>query len=536
MKLIDECFETLELDYILQKINPLTPYGKEYITKLLPSSDRKTIEKRLDLLEESVQIVNTHKGHVMELRNYLKDLKEIRFTLRRAFEKSTLSEVELYEMKEFSLTILRISSAIDKLGKLSNEMQIKDLKNLREILDPKDERIMTFHVYDEYSDELKRLRKKKNILDSEYKEKFKLLVDYILNEWGLVLRANGEIIVEKSSEVFLKVKTDKRFIYESENSLVTTFKLNNNYCFNELYDEILLTKESIEEEEYNVRSEISSKIGLMNNEILNLINNIALLDYNLSCGGFSVGYNLSRPIINNDKRIVIKQGRHIKTNDILRRNNEQFVPIDITLLKGSTVLTGANMGGKTVTLKLIGQIAYMVSMGLYVPALEVEIDPLKYIFISSGDSQSVDMGLSSFASEIVSLSHAIDNSKDYGLILVDEISRGTNPDEGYALSKAIMDFLDNRESICLFTTHLSNLTKGRRHYQVKGLLGFDFNLLDSLSVKPNDLHRFMDYTLEIKDDSADVPKDALNIASFLKLNQQIISNARNILKGEYDAK
>ena len=304
----------------------------------------------------------------------------------------------------------------------------------------------------------------------------------------------------------------------------------------ETYRQFQSLEHSMELEEDRVRSILSESIGKLYGEIDENLKKISVLDYNMAAAGFAIGYRLSRPVIESEGSLTVEGGFHIQTMDNLARSAENFVPIDISLDRGVCVITGANMGGKTVSLKLIGQIAYLVSMGLFVPASSVRINPFEYVFISSGDDQSVDMGLSSFASEMVSLSRAIKHAHRKGLILVDEISRGTNPEEGYALSKAIMDHLEIKASTCVFTTHLSNLTENRVHYQVRGLVDFDYALLDSKDIGVEDLHKFMDYTLEKKDKGADVPKDAINIARFLDLDVSIIDNARKILEGGKNAR
>ncbi len=103
------------------------------------------------------------------------------------------------------------------------------------------------------------------------------------------------------------------------------------------------------------------------------------------------------------------------------------------------------MGGKTVTLRLVGMLSAMAQMGLYVPAEAMEFSMRDFIFISMGDAQDADMGLSTFGAEIVKISDVVERADKDGLILIDELARGTNPKEGYAISKAIINYLKSKK-------------------------------------------------------------------------------------------
>ena len=107
----------------------------------------------------------------------------------------------------------------------------------------------------------------------------------------------------------------------------------------------------------------------------------------------------------------------------------EYVPIDLNLNKNVVCITGANMGGKTVTLRMTGQIAAMASFGMFVPCEYAKLCLFEHIFISAGDDQSIEKGLSTFGAEIVNLKEAIKNSDRRSLILIDELAGGTNPKE-----------------------------------------------------------------------------------------------------------
>ncbi len=119
----------------------------------------------------------------------------------------------------------------------------------------------------------------------------------------------------------------------------------------------------------------------------------------------------------------------------------EYTPISIELKEGVSCITGANMGGKTVSLKLVGLLTTMAQHGLLVPAKKMVLGLNNFIKASIGDIQSTEKGLSTFGGEIKLIQEAIELSDKKGLILIDELASGTNPEEGYALSKAIVEYL-----------------------------------------------------------------------------------------------
>ena len=99
----------------------------------------------------------------------------------------------------------------------------------------------------------------------------------------------------------------------------------------------------------------------------------------------------------------------------------------------------------------------MAQYGLFVPAQSMKYGLNRFIKSSIGDMQSTDSGLSTFGGEIKIVQEAISQADNRGLILIDDLARGTNPEEGYAISKEIVSYLKNKNSITVLTTHYDNV-------------------------------------------------------------------------------
>ena len=253
---------------------------------------------------------------------------------------------------------------------------------------------------------------------------------------------------------------------------------------------------------------------------------------------YAIKHDCVKPEIVDEHIIEFEEGRNLQVEDILNSKGKKYCPISIALKDGVTCITGANMGGKTISLKLSGQIPILAQYGFFVPAKSAKIGLSNFMQMLIGDSQSVERGLSSFGSEMEELKEILDNSVDRSLILIDEIASGTNPVEGLALSRALVDYLVDKPYITLFTTHFETVTETDNvvNLQVVGLANCDFTLLNreiqyaNRRERINIISKYMDYRLRRVEENKQVPKDALNIAKMLGLSNEIIDRAKNYIK------
>ncbi|MCL1809987.1 MAG: DNA mismatch repair protein MutS, partial [Clostridiales bacterium] len=145
--------------------------------------------------------------------------------------------------------------------------------------------------------------------------------------------------------------------------------------------------------------------------------------------------------------------------------------------------------------------------------------------------------LSGFGSKMETLKEMLDNGEDRALFLIDEIASGTNPQEGFALTKGLIAYLMHKPYISLFTTHFDVGAESGEvvNLQVAGLAGADFGKLDkelryaNRRERINIISKYMDYRLHRAADGREVPRDALNIAKMLGINEEIIEYARRAI-------
>ena len=529
--------DALDFQYIMNKLEVLTPYGIMFKSRMKPYTrgQEKLLENQLNILESHIPFIRDNQLR-RKFNNILGHMKDLRLSTKRAMDGFILTDVELFEIKSFLFLIRELVELMEE-NRMPQfpETRIDLLPRLENLLDPEDTKISTFYIYDAYSEELRALREQKRDKDRELKLMKKMLREQVGEDLNLDLRPDGSVVITKDrTELLETLKSYPYLTYVSETYLNIRFVIKPTEEMTLAEREILILRDREEREEMKIRESLSHEVGKRRRELFRNMLAIGKLDLILAKARLAVDMDAVKPTIIDDFRITIENGIHPKIAELLMSKKLSFTPVSVDLREGVACITGANMGGKTISLKMTGLLCAMAHHGMYVPAERMDLGLSNYIKSSIGDMQSTDSGLSTFGGEVRVVSEAMERADEEGLILIDELARGTNPEEGYAISKAIVKYLKDKPAISLITTHYDNVAdmEGVQHLQVIGLSELN---LDDLTeeIKYGDgmtiINKYMNYRLRVVDKSTPIPKDAINIARIMGLKKEILEIAERII-------
>lgn len=291
------------------------------------------------------------------------------------------------------------------------------------------------------------------------------------------------------------------------------------------------------EEEREIRKvlrRLSAEVGKIAYPLGKALDVMAQLDLITAKARFSRAYGMSSPDINNEGQLWLRQARHPLLEHIFRQAKEaadasadgpktkeqKVVPIDVRLgfQFNLLVITGPNTGGKTVTLKTTGLLCLMAQSGMHIPAADGSIVPVFHqVLADIGDEQSLEQSLSTFSSHISRIAGILKETGGQSLVLLDELGAGTDPVEGAALGRAILDHLDGLGCRAMVTTHLGDLKTYAFSNESAENAAVEF---DIETLRPT-------YRLHIGQFGM---SNALKIARRLKLPRELLRRARRYLK------
>ena len=529
------------LDYVMQSINLNTPFGKRILKETKPffPGEEAELREELDKVETMVGFASANSRLVDEIQQTFMEVKDVSYSINRAANQ-TLSVVEFYEIKSLLLSMRKLTQIGTKGGEwvLPAEYKPEDTTELLDILGPRRDRINTFYIYDEFSETLRELRGKKREFEIAIRKEQKVKRDEIKKEYGIMLTPKFDIVVAKNKPDFEKVKAIEDLELVDQDYMSATFQLKANEAIYALMRQMDDLHAQLDEEEERIRKVLSEDIYRFAEILTDNCERMGELDVALAKALYAMAHDCVKPEIAEEHVVEIEDGRNLQVEDILKSKGKPYCPVSISLADGVTCITGANMGGKTISLKLSGQVAILTQYGFFVPARKARVGLSNYMQILVGDSQSLERGLSTFGSEMEELKEILDHSVDRTLLLIDEIASGTNPVEGLALTKALVDYLIEKPYITLITTHFETVTEteGVINMQVRGLADADFTLLNReiqyarRAERINIISKYMDYRLYRVEKQGEVPKDALNIAKMLGISSEIIERAKKYIK------
>jgi DNA mismatch repair protein MutS2 len=285
----------------------------------------------------------------------------------------------------------------------------------------------------------------------------------------------------------------------------------------DLNNELVRLREEEQRETLRILRELTELLRINGTQIQALVETIGRLDLLFAKAAFASDFDCVIPRFSpeKDRRLVLKDARHPLLQDVLRRQKKPILPISLALdeKQRTLLISGPNTGGKTVSMKTAGLLALMAQAALPVPAVEAEFPLFEQVLADMGDQQSIQESLSSFSAHIARVREMLETVTPQSLVLLDELGRATDPEEGGALGVAILESFRAHGAFTLASTHLLALkiygatTEG----VLNASMGFNEKTLEPT------------YVLQL---GAPGKSAGLDIASRLGLSEDLIGRAR----------
>jgi DNA mismatch repair protein MutS2 len=444
----------LEFDKIVSKLAGLTvsSLGRSIAESLQPQTDFRTIESSLKETDDGVAFL-VRKGSPP-----FGGIHDIRGSMKRVDMGAVLNPGELLHIADTlracrNLKNYASDNVVSGAGNTVSEL-ISCLEINRRIEEKISSSILNEEeISDNASTTLSNIRRQIRDMQNSIREKLNSIIKSAKNHKYM----QESIVTLRGDRYVVPVKQEYRneipgLIHDSSSSGATIFvepmavvEANNSI-------KQLKIKEQIEIE--RILGELTEEVRSISDSLKSNVSLLARLDFIFAKARLSTDFKCVCPKLNNEKRIIVKKGRHPLLDQ------KAVVPIDFWIGNefSTLVITGPNTGGKTVTLKTVGLFTLMAQAGLHIPANEgTDIGVFEKVFADIGDEQSIEQSLSTFSSHMKNIVKVLESADDRSLTLFDELGAGTDPTEGAALATAILENLRQRGAISVATTHYSEL-------------------------------------------------------------------------------
>ncbi len=462
----------------------LSPSGEAYVDRIRFISNYDLLVKLLSQTEEFRQLISMPGN--FPSNDYFDLTPEL---TRIAIEGTYIEQEKLFDLRSSLATINECVKYISKQepGKFPELRSLINPVNIEpEIVNRIDKIIDNAgKITDSASRELGEIRKKLASKRSSIDRKIKSsLQQAIKSGW---VNSDTEVTIRNGRQVIPVPAAYKRqlrgFIHDQSATGQTVY-IEPEEIF-ETNNEIREIEAEERREIIRILKEVSSLIRPEIPALLEAYRILGIIDFIRAKAKFAIKINAIKPELDHEPGIDWNLAVHPLLFLSHQKQKKTVVPLNIKLSREQRILviSGPNAGGKSVCLKTIGLLQYMLQCGLLIPVDDVSKSGIfTSLFIDIGDEQSLENDLSTYSSHLTSMKYFVQNSDSSSLFLIDEFGTGTEPQLGGAIAEAVLEKLNSKETFGVVTTHYSNLKlmAGKENGIVNGAMLFDSKAMQPL--------------------------------------------------------
>jgi len=455
---------TLEFPQVLARLATYASFsaGEESARALTPATRLQEIRQQLETTSEARTLLdakpNTTLGGVHDIR-----------PLARATQRGAVSPPsELLDVRDTLVaarnlyhTLIRLKSQFPRLAQIAGRIQLCPdiIVEINRCLDERG------NVRDDASPELARIRREVRLAHDRIQDKLQRIIHSPHNvtflQEPLITQREGRYVIPLKANFKGRIRGVVHDVSASGATIfiepLSVVELNN------AWRELQLA----ETQEVNrILAHLSGLISEHAAEIEQTVETLAELDLAFAKAKYADAINGTAPeLVPPSFPPIGGDGKGGSTIRLISARHplldpQRVVPIDVTLDEETHVLiiTGPNTGGKTVSLKTVGLLTLMAQAGLHLPVEPGSVlSPFKAVYADIGDEQSIEQNLSTFSSHLTNIISFLDQADEHSLVLLDELGAGTDPAEGAALARALLDHFRCRGAMTFVATHYPEL-------------------------------------------------------------------------------
>jgi DNA mismatch repair protein MutS2 len=446
---------TLEFPKVLARLATYASFsaGEERARALVPSTDLQEIRWCLETTSEARALLDVKPDTT------LGGAHDVRPQVEASQRSAALPPPELLDVRDTLIAARSLHRALTRLKEQFPQLAViagrvqpcpEVVTEIDRCLDARG------NVRDEASPELARIRREARIAHDRLQDKLQNIIGSPKNapylQEMLVTQREGRYVIPLKADFKGRIRGIVHDVSASGATIfiepLSVIDLNNAWC------ELQLA----EEQEVNrILVALSALVADHADEIVQSVEALADLDLALAKAKYADAIDAAAPEL-----ISLRQGPTIRflgaRHPLL--DAETVVPIDVALDDEThvVVITGPNTGGKTVSLKTVGLLTLMAQAGLHIPAeVGSALFPFETVYADIGDEQSIEQSLSTFSSHLTNILSFVDDADEHSLVLLDELGAGTDPAEGAALARALLDHFRERGAMAFVATHYPEL-------------------------------------------------------------------------------